>query len=318
MRAGEGLRQNRGAVAVFVMLAAVAAVAMMAGARSNAAPPGQAALSAMTAEEADHLFRNAKPLGDYEEWQKSIDDINAEGKINHGLWTPFTGPPFMQRMVLYSGNDVDITESGNLVRMVMGLKKNFGKWEGNGFLKSFESQQMRFVQSNKNSVLVIPPLEEGNMPLTTDYAKKMLHHYISGGANSIIVCGGPGNVDFINQNFLTLDGSQLLEPAWTRGPYERQVVTEGTPFQTLPVTLPNVNNHAHGVRVSSLDRHAKSFFETGEGGPGGAVSTVFSLPFGKGTMLYVGFDYSSLSEEWVKTLIAALEFAGTKSDETLA
>jgi hypothetical protein len=51
--------------------------------------------------------------------------------------------------------------------MVMGLKKNFGKWEGNGFLKSFESQQMRFVQSNKNSVLVIPPLEEGNMPLTT-------------------------------------------------------------------------------------------------------------------------------------------------------
>jgi len=63
MRAGEGLRQNRGAVAVFVMLAAVAAVAMMAGARSNAAPPGQAALSAMTAEEADHLFRNAKPLG---------------------------------------------------------------------------------------------------------------------------------------------------------------------------------------------------------------------------------------------------------------
>jgi hypothetical protein len=45
---------------------------------------------------------------------------------------------------------------------------------------------------------------------------------------------------------------------------------------------------------------------------------VFSLPFGKGTMLYVGFDYSSLSEEWVKTLIAALEFAGTKSDETLA
>jgi hypothetical protein len=63
MRAGEGLRQNRGAVAVFVMLAAVAAVAMMAGARSNAAPPGHAALGAMTAEEANQLFRNAKPLG---------------------------------------------------------------------------------------------------------------------------------------------------------------------------------------------------------------------------------------------------------------
>jgi len=34
--------------------------------------------------------------------------------------------------VLFSGNDVDMTQSGNLVRMVMGLKKNFGKWEGNG------------------------------------------------------------------------------------------------------------------------------------------------------------------------------------------
>ena len=40
-------------------------------------------------------------------------------------------------------------QSGNLVRMIMGLKKNFGKWEGNGFLKNFETQQMRFVQSNK-------------------------------------------------------------------------------------------------------------------------------------------------------------------------
>ena len=48
------------------------------------------------------------------------------------------------------------------------------------------------------------------------------------------------------------------------------------------------------------------------------MSTVFSLPFGKGTMLYVGFDFSSLSEPWVKTLIAGLEFAGTKADETLA
>ena len=38
----------------------------------------------------------ARPRSDYEEWQKSIDDINAEGKINHGVWTPFTGPPFMQ------------------------------------------------------------------------------------------------------------------------------------------------------------------------------------------------------------------------------
>jgi len=291
-------------------------VVLLAGTRAG--PPGHVSLSAMTQADADHMFRNAKPMSDYPEWSKTIDDINAAGKINHGEWTPYKGPPFMERMVLYSGNDVDVTTAGNLVRMVMGLKKNFGKWEGNGYLKNFETQQMRFVQSNKNSVLVVPPLSEGNMPVLTDYAKGMLHHYISAGANSIIVCGGPGNVDFINQNFLTMDGSQLLEPAWTRGPYERQTTSEGTPFQTLEISLPNVKNHAHGVRTKSLPRDAKSYFETGEGSPGGGVSTVFSLPFGKGTMLYVGFDFSSLSEPWVKTLIAGLEFAGTKADETLA
>jgi hypothetical protein len=47
-------------------------------------------------------------------------------------------------------------QSGNLVRMVMGLKKNFGKWEGNGYLKNFETQQMRFVQSNKVSFYLNP------------------------------------------------------------------------------------------------------------------------------------------------------------------
>ena len=225
MRAGEGIRQWRGAVVAAVMLGCVAAVALLAG-WSNAQPMrrGGSALAPLSAEEADkHLFRNNQPMQDYPEWTKSIDDINAAGRVNHGVWEPFKGPPFMQRMALFSGNDVDVTKAGNLIRMVMGLKKNFGKWEGNGFIKSFEGQQMRFVQSNKNSVLVIPPLSEGNLPVLTDYAKGMLHHYISAGSNSIVVTGGPASVDFINQNFLTNDGSQLLEPAWTRGPYERQV-----------------------------------------------------------------------------------------------
>ncbi len=44
-------------------------------------------------------------------------------------------------------------------------------------------------------------------------------------------------------------GGAHLAPAWTRGPYEKQESAVGTPFQSLPVTLPNVDNHAHGVRV---------------------------------------------------------------------
>jgi len=59
-RAGEGLRQRRGAVAVCVMLAAVAAVVLLAGTRAG--PPGHVSLSAMTQADADHMFRNAKPM----------------------------------------------------------------------------------------------------------------------------------------------------------------------------------------------------------------------------------------------------------------
>jgi hypothetical protein len=308
LQAGAGLQKSRGTLAVFVMLCAAAAVALLA----SSGKAGKVGL-AMTQADADQMFRNSNKYGDYTEWEKTIDDINHEGKVNHGLWTPYKGPPFMERMVLFSGNDVDVTQSGNLVRMVMGLKKNFGKWEGNGYLKSFEGPQMRFVQSNENSILVIPPVTDDNMPTLTPYARKMLRHYISKG-NSVIVCGGPASIDFVNQNFLELDGNMLLQPAWTRGPYERQVVSENTPFQTLPITLPNVNNHAHGVRTQSLPPDAKSYFEVGEGSPGGGVSQVFSLPLGKGQMLYIGYDYSKLSEEWVKTLIAGLEFAGKETE----
>ena len=67
-----------------------------------------------------------------------------------------------------------------------------------------------------------------------------------------------------------------MDPAWTRGPYEKQEITVGTPFQTLPVTLPNDNNHVHGARLASLPMEAKSYFETKD------VSVVFSLVFGEG------------------------------------
>ena len=43
-------------------------------------------------------------------------------------------------------------------------------------------------------------------------------------------------------------GMRGLAPAWTRGPYEKQVAASGTPFQPLAVTLPNMMNHVHGAR----------------------------------------------------------------------
>lgn len=204
---------------------------------------------------------------------------------------------------MYSGNDVDITTSGNLVRRVLGLPLSFGKWEGNSFIKNFDSQQMRFLASNEHSALVIPPLSEGNLPLLDDGTKALLQHYIAVGHNTLVVCGGEAAVDFINKNFLGNEGERHLEPAWTRGPYEKQQASVGTPFQSLPVTLPNVKNHAHGVRLQSLPHEAVTYFETD------GIAVVFSMPFGGGQLMFVGFDFSILSRPWVKTLIAAAQFA---------
>ncbi|EKX39299.1 hypothetical protein GUITHDRAFT_154444, partial [Guillardia theta CCMP2712] len=140
--------------------------------------------------ESNAMFRNDVEYQDYPAWTKSVNDVNAQNHINHGKWTSIEGPPFLQRITLYSGNGVDITHGGNIVRKVVGIPKNFGKWEGNRFLANFESQQMRFFQSNKNSALVIPPLSQGNLPILSDYAKGMLKHYVALGHNTLIVCGG--------------------------------------------------------------------------------------------------------------------------------
>ncbi|EKX36939.1 hypothetical protein GUITHDRAFT_165628 [Guillardia theta CCMP2712] len=254
-------------------------------------------------EQFKRMFRGSVDFEDYPTWTKTVDQINEVGKVNHGVWTYYKGPPFLQRVTMYSGNDVDITRAGNLIRKVLGLPKNFGKWEGSSYIENFGTQQMRFLQSNRHSVLVIPPLSEGNRPILSDEAKARLRHYISVGHNTLIICGGPANVDFINSNLLPQDGGTLLEQAWTRGPYEKQEAAIGTPFQTLPVTLPNDMNHAHGVRLSSLPMDAVSYFETA------GVSVVFGMKFGSGQALFLGFDFSLLSKPWIKTLIAGMEFA---------
>jgi hypothetical protein len=262
-----------------------------------------AATQSMTKDDVAKMFEGQDQFGDYPSWTKTVDQINEQGKIHHGLWTYYKGPPFLNRVTMYAGNDVDITRSGNIVRRVVGLPKNFGKWEGNTYLQTFDSQQMRFIQSNKHSVIVIPPLSEANQPVLSDTAKGMLKHYMGSGHNTLIVCGGPANIDFINKNLLTSDGGQLLEPAWTRGPYEKQTSTVGTPFQTLPITIPNDMNHAHGVRTQSLPLEAVCYFGTMD------ICVVFSIKFGAGQLLFIGFDYTTLSQPWIKTLVAGMEFA---------
>jgi len=283
-----------------VLALACCALVLSGGSDSHAEAPVS---EAMSKAEVSHMFRDKVFLQDYPKWARTVEQINAAGAMNHGVWKYYKGPPFLQRVTMFSGNDVDITTSGNLVRRVLGLPLSFGKWEGNSFVKNFDSQQMRFLASNEHSALVIPPLTLDNTPLLPDSAKALLHQYIAVGHNTLVVCGGPAAVNFINMNFLGTEGERHLEPAWTRGPYEKQDASVGTPFQSLPVTLPNVKNHAHGVRKQSLPHEAVSYFETD------GISVVFSLPFGGGQMMFVGFDYTILSRPWVKTLIAAAQFA---------
>ena len=39
------------------------------------------------------------------------------------------------------------------------------------------------------------------------------------------------------------------------------------------------------------------------------VCVVFSIKYGAGQLLFIGFDYTTLSQPWIKTLIAGMEFA---------
>ena len=301
--AGKSGTQLRRVAASCGVISAVVAVAMMTGDGTSQGQEQSMMTQSITKDDMAQMFDGETEIKDYPRWAKTTDQINEMGHKKHGLWTYFKGPPFLNRVTMFSGNDVDITRSGNIVRRVAGLRKNFGKWEGNTYLQSFDSQQMRFIESNKHSVIVIPPLSEANQPVLSDDAKQMLIHFVGSGHNTLIVCGGPANVDFINKNMLPADGGQLLEPAWTRGPYEKQKTTVGTPFQTLPITMPNDMNHAHGVRKQSLPMEAVCYFGTMD------ICNVFSIKYGQGQLLFIGFDYTKLSQPWIKTLIAGMEFA---------
>jgi hypothetical protein len=140
-------------------------------------------------------------LQDFPKWSKSIEDINAAEVINHGLWAYYKGPPFLQRVTMYSGDDVDLNKNAEFVRKILGVPVNFGKWEGNHYIRDFDSQQMFYLQSNEHSVLIIPPLSEKEVPTVSYNGKKMLRRYASKGHNTLIVVGGTGAVDFMNKFF---------------------------------------------------------------------------------------------------------------------
>ena len=189
---------------LLVVACILAAVALMAGNNESADGLGPNALAVSEAE-LKHLTKDKSDWADYPSWSKDVSDLNHEQTINHGLWSFYKGPPFLQRVTLYSGDDRDLTRGGQMVRRILGLPLTFGKWEGNTYINSFESQQMYYLQSNEHSALVVPPLSEEGEPILSDQAKGYLHGYVSVGRNTIVVTGGSGAIDFINRNLL-VDG----------------------------------------------------------------------------------------------------------------
>ena len=87
-----------------------------------------------------------------------------------------------------------------------------------------------------------------------------LHHFLKDSSNQLVVCGGVGNILFLNGNVASLEGGFDLAPEWVDGPYEAQVEKTAfavaslmslsltlsviqasivnTPFEDLTVTLP--------------------------------------------------------------------------------
>jgi hypothetical protein len=182
----------------------------------------------------EHLAVDKTDLQDYPSWSKTVEDINAAPAINHGLWAYYKGPPFLQRVTMYSGNDVDLTKSGELVRRIVGLPKNYGKWEGNHYIANFDSQQMYFLQSNQHSVLIFPPMKESHLPILSDHAKDMIHRYVSIGHNTLILTGGPGAVKFIN-DYLFTDGAHSQPTSFLFTPISKRARPPAPPIPQSPL-----------------------------------------------------------------------------------
>lgn len=248
--------------------------------------------------ETELLTYDEKNAG-FPDWSHPQLPANNDRSAINGRWTAKSdGPPYLSKMTMYSGTGVDKEGSANLVRRILGVKRQwrFHHWNTNNFVPSFESDQMRFLSRNKNSVLVIPPLTE--MPVLSGSAARLLNNYLLYGGNTIIVCGSVSSTLFLNENLPSWDfHGYNLDAAWHSGPYEQQKATIGTRFDKTAVTLPG--DGVWGVDIRSLPKEAVSYYEA----PG--VSVVFSLPAKFGKIVYVGYNFEQENEAWAEVLQAA-------------
>ena len=291
-------------------------------ARAGAARTGESRAAAKDARrrivEARDLLTDAFP-----DWAKGT---SIHGRGATGEWRVDRGPPYVVRLTMFAGTGVDQVGSGTLVRRVLGIKTAFRSqcdlrscdhaWRGNSFLRSFDSPQFRFLYRAQDVTIVVPPIL-GAGPIVGANGIYRLQRFLEDGPNQLVVCGGVGNVLFLNGNVATNEGGFDLAPNWVDGPYEAQAAVVNTPFEDLAVSLPGPGTSVTGVKIATLPRNAVSYFEAGD------TSVLFSIPFGRpgtdsGRIIYVGFDFTEPVIPWIHALIAAVKYQDfvPRPDET--
>jgi len=251
------------------------------------------------AEQAELLTYDEKNQG-FPNWaHPSLPGTDDRSMVN-GRWTYQSSfAPYVSELTMYSGEGVDRDGSANYVRKLLGIKRQwrFHHWNTNNFVKSFEGEQMRFLSRNKNSFLIIPPLSI--MPVLSDKSARLLNNYLLYGRNTLIVCGSPSSILFINENLPSWDfHGYSLNAAWQEGPYEQQKTTIGSRFDKTATILTGPS--VWGVSIDSLPKEAISYYEA----PG--VSVVFALPAKTGVIVFVGFEFSEENAAWAEVLQAAV------------
>jgi hypothetical protein len=231
---------------------------------------------------------------------------------DNSLWRQDTQAPFVPHTNMYVGKGADLEGSAENVRLILGISKSFRGvgWDGNAFIKNFDSPKLEFLYRTHDTCLVIPPLDLGDPIYVSGRGAALFTQFIQNGHNSIIVAGGFQNIQFINDNIATATGSAYsLESTADVGPFELQNSVTGSIWENAPMALPCDDNVCVGAAISSLPRNAVVLYASHN------VASVFALPIESGALIYVGFDFDGkigdVPPAWAAVLQMAQKYVTT-------
>ena len=225
---------------------------------------------------------------------------------DNSLWRQDTQAPFVPHTNMYAGKGADLEGSAENVRIILGISKSFrGQgWDGNAFIKNFDSPKLEFLYRAHDTCLVIPPLDLGDPIYVSGRGAALFTQFIQNGHNSIIIAGGFQNIQFINDNIATGSGSAYaLESVADPGPFELQNSVTGSVWEESPMALPCDDNVCVGAAIHSLPRNAVILYASHN------VASVFALPVESGALIYIGFDFDGKIGDVPPAWAAVLQMA---------